>query len=42
MTLFSDEAERFERALSSLEGGVSIDPAAIESSKSIVIERVTA
>jgi thymidine phosphorylase len=42
MTLFSDEAERFERALASLEGGVSIDPAAIESSKSIVIERVTA
>jgi len=42
MTLFSDEAERFERALASLEGGVSIDPAATESSKSIVIERVTA
>jgi thymidine phosphorylase len=42
MTLFTDEANRFERALDSLVGGVTIDSAAAESTKSIVIERVTA
>lgn len=42
MTLYTDESNRFERALESLVGGVTIDSAAAESTKSIVIERVTA
>jgi thymidine phosphorylase len=42
MTLFTDEPARFERALASLEGGITIDAAASESQKTIVLDRVTA
>ena len=42
MTLFTDESARFERALASLEGGITIDAAASESQKTIVLDRVTA
>ena len=42
MTLFTNEPARFERALASLEGGITIDAAASESQKTIVLDRVTA
>ena len=42
MTLFTDEPARFDRALASLEGGITIDAAASESQKTIVLDRVTA
>ena len=42
MTLFTDEPARFERALASLEGGITIDAAASESQTTIVLDRVTA
>jgi thymidine phosphorylase len=42
MTLFTDEPARFDRALASLEGGITIDAAANESQKTIVLDRVTA
>ncbi len=42
MTLFTDEPARFERALASLEGGITIDAVASESQKTIVLDRVTA
>jgi thymidine phosphorylase len=42
MTLYTDEPARFERALASLEGGITIDAAASESQKTIVLDRVTA
>ena len=42
MTLFTDEPARFDRALASLEGGITIDAAAGESQKTIVLDRVTA
>jgi thymidine phosphorylase len=42
MTLFTDEPSRFDRALASLEGGITIDAAASESQKTIVLDRVTA
>jgi thymidine phosphorylase len=42
MTLFTDDPVRFERALASLEGGITIDAAASESQKTIVLDRVTA
>ncbi len=42
MTLFTDEPARFERALASLEDGITIDAAASESQKTIVLDRVTA
>jgi len=42
MTLFTDEPARFDRALDSLEGGITIDAAASESQKTIVLDRVTA
>jgi thymidine phosphorylase len=42
MTLYTDEPARFDRALASLEGGITIDAAANESQKTIVLDRVTA
>lgn len=42
MTLFTDESARFERALASLEGGITVAAAASESQKTIVLDRVTA
>ncbi|MEY4648796.1 MAG: hypothetical protein RL009_1212 [Actinomycetota bacterium] len=42
MTLLTDEPVRFERALDALDGGITIDPNAYESSKQIVLDRVTA
>ncbi len=42
MTLLTDEPVRFERALDALDGGITIDPNASESSKQIVLDRVTA
>jgi thymidine phosphorylase len=42
MTLLTDEPVRFERALDALSGGISIDPNAVESTKQIVLDRVTA
>ncbi len=41
MTLLTDEPVRFERALDALDGGITIDPNASESSKQIVLDRVT-
>ena len=42
MTLLTDEPVRFERALDALDGGITIDPNASESSKQIVLDRVSA
>ena len=42
MTLLTDEPVRFERALDALDGGINIDPNASESSKQIVLDRVSA
>ncbi|MDE2386700.1 MAG: thymidine phosphorylase [Actinomycetales bacterium] len=42
MTLLTDEPIRFERALDALNGGISIDQNAVESTKQIVLDRVTA
>ncbi|MFM5903839.1 MAG: thymidine phosphorylase, partial [Microbacteriaceae bacterium] len=41
MTLFTDDEPRFERALDSLQGAVSIDASADESQKQIVLDRIT-
>jgi thymidine phosphorylase len=41
MTLFTDEELRFERALDSLRGAVSIDATAAESQKQIVLDRIS-
>ena len=41
MTLFTDDEPRFERALDSLLGAVSIDATAAESQKQIVLDRIS-
>jgi len=42
LTLHTDNAERFERALASLEGGITIEAGATAKPRSIVLDRVTA
>ena len=42
MTLFTDEAPRFERALEALEGSFKIETSAVASERKIVLDRITA
>ena len=42
LTLYTDDQARFERAIDSLAGGITIDAAAAESTKQIVLDKVTA
>jgi thymidine phosphorylase len=42
LTLFTDEANRFERALESLQGGVTIEASAASAPKQILLDRVIA
>ncbi len=42
LTLHTDEPARFDRALASLDGGITIDASAVSKPRQILLDRVTA